>query len=504
MIGGQVPRGRAIAGAFLLLSILALLPIALVRLPPILDYPNHLARMHILSALPGSPALARWYQTAWAPIPNLALDVIVPWVARLMPVEIAMRLSLAAILIALAGGCVVLHRVAFARWSVFPLAGFLLLYNRMLLWGFLNYLAGLALMLWALAAWIALKKHAAWLRLLVGTLAATALYFAHLAAFGCYGLALVAYEFSSSSRMDFRAHGNGDRKIGALLAIASLVPGALLFLFSPTSSVVTGIAYGNILRKLDLPVSIFDNYSRIFDGLTFAIALIAVVYGLIRGAIRIYPSLRWSLLLLLAAYVAVPSRLLSASGLDHRLPIAIAFLFAASTDWSQISRRGRLLATSSALVLFAARLAVVCVVWLKADKLYADLIPAFDLVPKGGALAVAAPVGSTQAGGVPLLHLPVLAAARRDAFVPTTFADPAQQPIRLTHIGEELAREASTDRLWRGIRNRDLPALPGYDVLAVIDPPQPMDKESLPGPVLFDSARLVLIRLPAAREFASQ
>ncbi|HLG87789.1 MAG TPA: hypothetical protein VKZ79_11415 [Alphaproteobacteria bacterium] len=518
MICGQVPRGRAVWGAFLLLSALASLPVALVRLPPILDYPNHLARMHILAALPGSPALARWYDAAWAPLPNLALDLIVPWIARLMPVEVAMRLSLAAILIALAGGCLALHRVVFARWSMFPLAGFLLLYNRMLLWGFLNYLAGLALMLWALAAWIALKKHPAWLRLLVGILAATALYFAHLAAFGCYGLALVAYAFSSSfprkresllqqrndGQMDSRFRGNDNGKMEPLLAIASLVPGALLFVFSPTSSVVTGIAYGNILRKLDLPVSIFDNYSRIFDGLTFAIVLIAVVYGLIRGAIRVYPSLRWSLLLLLAAYVAVPSRLLSASGLDHRLPIAIAFMFVASTDWSQISRKGRLLVASGALVLFLARLAVLSVIWMKADKLYAELIPALDLVPKGGALAIAAPVGSTQAGGIPLLHFPVLAAARRDAFVPTIFADPAQQPIRLTHIAEELAKEASSDRLWRGIKNRDLPPLPGYDVLAVIDPPQPMDRASLPGPILFDSPRFALIRLPEAREFASQ
>src|SRR5689334_14761779 len=92
------PRGRAVLGAFLALSVMALLPIALVRLPPILDYPNHLARVHILAALPDSPALARWYQTAWAPLPNLALDLIVPAMARVMPVEDAMRLFLAAIL----------------------------------------------------------------------------------------------------------------------------------------------------------------------------------------------------------------------------------------------------------------------------------------------------------------------------------------------------------------------------------------------------------------------
>ena len=494
MLPGPVPEPRrgAVAAAFLGLSAAVLIPIALTNLPPILDYPNHLARMHILAALPDSPALARWYETAWAPLPNLALDAIVPWIARLIPVEIAMRLFLGGLLIALAGGCLVLHRAAFRRWSLVPLAGFLLLYNRMLLWGFLNYLAGLALMLWALAIWIALEGRPAWFRLLVGAFLATALYFAHLAAFGCYGLALLAY---AAARPD-----GGRSLAGVAAAAATLLPGALFFLSSPISGVVAGIAYGNILRKLDLPVSIFDNYNRIFDGLTFAIVLIAVIYGLIRGAIRVHPRLRWSLLLVILAYFAVPSRLLSASGLDHRLPVAIALLFAASTDWGAIGRKARLAVTWSALGLLTARLAVICVVWLNADALYAGLAPALDDVPEGGAMAVATPAGSTQAGGVPLLHFPILAAARRDAFVPTIFADPAQQPIRLTKPAARLATEAEPERLWNSLRDGTLPSLPGYDVLAVVDPPRPIVPSRLPGSIVFDSPRLVLIRLHGAVE----
>jgi len=480
-------------GGFLILSALVALPLLAVRLPPILDYPNHLARMHVLAALPTSPALARYYAASWALIPNLALDAIVPWIARAIPVEAAMKLFTIAMLIATAGGCLALQRVAFARWSIWPLFAFLLLYNRMLLWGFLNYLAGLALVPWALAAWIATERKPAWLRILLGAVLATVIYFAHLAAFGCYALALLGLSLAPTEGR-FAAAAAARRAIPAL---ASLVPATALFFASPTSGAKAGIGYGNVLRKFDLLVSIFDNYDRIFDGATFAVILIATIAGLVRGGIIVHPRLRWSLLVLIAAFLATPSRLLSASGLDHRLPVAIAFVFMGATDWNVPARRRRQIA----LVLFAllaVRIGVIAKVWIGADRAYAEMLPALDMVPEGGALAVAAPPTATQAGGVPLLHFPTLAVMRRDAFVPVIFADPAQQPIWLTAEAASLVGEAVPDALWRGVAEGTLRPPAGYDDLVVLDPPRPLDPASLPGPIVFQSSRLIMIRLPNA------
>ncbi len=57
------------------------------------DYPNHLARMYILSAS-GTPDANPFYRTAWALYPNLAMDLIIPQMARLIDVETATRLFL--------------------------------------------------------------------------------------------------------------------------------------------------------------------------------------------------------------------------------------------------------------------------------------------------------------------------------------------------------------------------------------------------------------------------
>jgi hypothetical protein len=478
-------HGRAVALGFLLLSLIAVLPIVSVRLPPILDYPNHLARMHILAALPSSADLARYYQAVWTPIPNLAWDALVPALAAVVPVEIAMRLALAAMLLALAGGCVVLHRVAFRRWSVWPLFAFLLLYNRILLWGFLNYLAGVALMLWALAAWIAMERQSWPLRVAVGAVLATAIYLAHLAAFGAYALAVLAISLAAPA---------GKLRQTAI-ALVTLLPGAVVFLFAPTSGAESHIDYGNPLRKFDLPVSIFDNYDRIFDGATFGIVLIAVIAGLVRRNIALHAQLRWALLALLIAFIVLPSRLLSASGIDHRLPVAIALLFVAISDWGAIAPKWRTSMTAALLALLLIRMGVVETVWLRADRQYAALRPAFDHIAPGATVAVAAPGGGVQAGGVPLFHFPTLAALDRDAFVDTIFADPRQQPLQLTELAASLATHPRPEILWPALAQNALPPLLGYDDLIIVDPPPTLDITKLPGTVEFTAPRFLLIHL---------
>src|SRR3954447_20320880 len=81
-------RGLILVGA---LSVISVAPVLLVRIPAMIDYVNHLARMHLLvDAAAGrlNPA----YVIDWRLYPNLAVDIIVPWVAQFVGVETAARL----------------------------------------------------------------------------------------------------------------------------------------------------------------------------------------------------------------------------------------------------------------------------------------------------------------------------------------------------------------------------------------------------------------------------
>jgi hypothetical protein len=58
------------------LCLVLLAPLLIVDVPPLLDYPNHLARAFVLASLPADPILARFYAAHWSIIPNLGLDII--------------------------------------------------------------------------------------------------------------------------------------------------------------------------------------------------------------------------------------------------------------------------------------------------------------------------------------------------------------------------------------------------------------------------------------------
>ena len=80
--------------------------------------------------------------------------------------------------------------------ELWPLLAFLLLYNRMLLWGFLNYLFGIGVALAGAALWLALERERWWLRILASSLVALACYLSHIAAFGFYALVIFGIELS--------------------------------------------------------------------------------------------------------------------------------------------------------------------------------------------------------------------------------------------------------------------------------------------------------------------
>src|SRR6267154_5881938 len=78
-----------------LLFAASVVPVLSVETPAMIDYVNHLARMHLLvDAAAGLPNPA--YEIDWQLYPNLAVDLIVPVVARFVSVETAARLFLLA------------------------------------------------------------------------------------------------------------------------------------------------------------------------------------------------------------------------------------------------------------------------------------------------------------------------------------------------------------------------------------------------------------------------
>src|SRR3954447_13213244 len=116
--GPGLARLATATGALLVL----LAPLLLTEMPPLLDYPNHLARTYVLAFGEQDPVLSRIYAQQWDIIPNLAIDVVLTGLMRVLPVHVAGRAMLGLILLLNYAAIILYSRSAFGRWSWWPLA----------------------------------------------------------------------------------------------------------------------------------------------------------------------------------------------------------------------------------------------------------------------------------------------------------------------------------------------------------------------------------------------
>lgn len=92
-------------------------PVALVRMPPLLDYPNHFARIWLLAGGMDDPPLSSIYVTDWSGAStNIGVDLLAATVGRLIGGETLAELLLASALILPPLGAALLNRAVFGGW----------------------------------------------------------------------------------------------------------------------------------------------------------------------------------------------------------------------------------------------------------------------------------------------------------------------------------------------------------------------------------------------------
>src|SRR6266404_8609971 len=140
------------------LFVVSVAPVVLVEIPAMIDYVNHLARMHLfVDAAAGRPNPA--YEIHWRFYPNLAMDLIVPTLARFVSVETAARLFLLASQTLVVSGAIALEIAVRGRHQLSGFAALIALYSLPFLWGLMNFEFGCGVALWAIAFWIRYRER---------------------------------------------------------------------------------------------------------------------------------------------------------------------------------------------------------------------------------------------------------------------------------------------------------------------------------------------------------
>jgi hypothetical protein len=463
--------GRLVAVLFVVSLGIATIPIFSCEFPSINDYFNHLARATVLLRYDDTPAFSLYFLPNWKPLPNLAFDIWIFGLGRILPIDLAGKLFLVATFALLLSGVIFLHRCTFKKWSLWPFLAPLLLYNRLLLIGYLNFLFGAALWLYAVAFWVYFRRAGAALRISVLSIAALIIFFMHLAAFGLLAVTIAAYElavFVSSAQ-------RWQTKFGylLLLAIPFLPPVLIAAFLSPHSSGSTAIRYRDIATRIaGFAVPIL--YDWRIDGACFLLILGLFVWAVVTKSVKFDGPLTACVFALFGLQFCMPNVIMTAEGGDRRVPLPMMLLAIGATDLRAGSRNQRLcfiLATGAAFVF---RIADVEARWLSDQPIYLDVWRGLSVLPAGARVASAFSPDSFDNFSVPAVavcYIPVWEIVSRGGFTQTLFASPTQQPLVLTPKFEALAAATPPGSLWRAFvagADIDKPAPPNPGLVAAL------------------------------------
>jgi hypothetical protein len=431
-----------------------MVPLFVVDVPPILDYPNHLARLYVMAQGAGEPFLSRFYAVRWGVIPDLAIDSFGPALMRVFPVHVAGRIMLAAVLLLTVAGVVAYSRAVFAARHYWAAASVLVAYNVTFLLGFLNFLLSLALALLCAAGWIAGRERRPRLTLALALPATAILFLAHLMGLAFF-LILVA---SSEVEAVWRGWRHGD---GVLRPLAARAARALPLLAVPLALYgLTHFSDKDLLiawtpweTKLWGAAGGFVNYDAPVDIVSAGVVFGAVILGLAFGRVRVAPKSVAALIVLAILYAVLPFGLKGTSWLDIRPAIMFSLLMFGGLAPVRLAPRARMVATAVFVLVFGARMATVTAVWFEHQTDIDDFRAVIAPIAPGSRVFVVditrdeAPAhwreerrGRTLSVGNRLdHHISAMIAIERHAFWPNMFADQAQQPVVRLQPYDDLA-----------------------------------------------------------------
>jgi hypothetical protein len=424
---------------FGMLLLLSSIPIWTYPLPPLSDYINHLARMQVIAKGAGDPTLAQYYRIEWTIIPNLMMDLVVPVLGRFMRIYLAGQIFTVTCFVLIISGSMALGRTLFGRWTPVPLLAIPLLYNYVFLVGVMNYIFGIGLAFWGLAAWIRLKEHPI-LRLPVATAFVVAMFFCHLFSVGIYGIGLLAYEFwrlYMTRREPWRP-----RLLAFFVAGLPFLPVIPLLLASPTRHLASEISW-EPRGKIDGLMYVIELYSDIV-ALGIAATLAAgATWAARRGLLRVHPMAWVTLVVGTIVYLALPRIMFATYMTDQRLPIALAFMLFGCIDMSLQHRLVRRAFIAVVFMLVIVRVIEVNVSWANLSTTTSEFRGSVKRIKPGSKVLVAYghASGGDDVSDLGLVHAACLAIIERSALVTTAFTVVGKQ---ILHVKPEFRKLVDT------------------------------------------------------------
>jgi hypothetical protein len=332
---------------FLALFAVTQFPLYWVQYPDIVDFPNHLARLHILIHLSDSEALQQYYTLRQLKIgTNLAMEVLVPLLAKGMSLMLALKVFASLAMLSLTSGAVVLGRVINGKVSYLSMGVLFFAQNAMFQLGLLNYLFGLGLAFWLLAAWIYARNNSRLFHWVAFSVGCILLYLCHLSAFGVYAVCVLSYEVGCS-QSKFGLKSRSALK-ALLLSLTQFIPVVVLHILisvsagtytpAPMEHSLLQIIYIWLKYKLILliisPSICVSGY--VMGQAIFGVFLVFALYaGFREGLLKLNASVKWMASALAICIFLLPFAGFGSRFLDVRLIPALGLILWSGLEFGQ-------------------------------------------------------------------------------------------------------------------------------------------------------------------------
>ena len=305
---------------------LLIIPLWCVHSPGMPDYPAHLASFALIGGQ-APPFLV--LRHSLGAIPNLASELTVPLLAKLLPLEAAAKLFLSAAVAMWVLGPGAIQRALFGRSGVTPLAGAFFAYNANFTWGFFNYYFATGLCFLIFAAWIATARSAVLPRLPASRWRSAR--FTSVIWFAVFLLAVMIGSFESAPVLDEREFAVKTLVRRALPVVLVFLPAAIAYLFfkpagglaaanSPSISSIRSATASSAPLKL-----YFDDPAYLLTGAWRLPGLAGFLYD----RLRVHPAMKILVIALAVLTLVAPEWALGGWGVHLRLPAVFgAMLFA--------------------------------------------------------------------------------------------------------------------------------------------------------------------------------
>ncbi len=389
-----VPLWFALAAA--VLCVILLVPFAVAPIPPLLDFPNHVAEMYVIAHDATDPILSKIFSIHWTVVANSGVELVMPILLRWFPLWDTGRVFIVLALLLPLVGTIAYSRAVFGRWSAWSLAGGLVAYNTLYLLGFMNFVISLGLALLLAAAWISNRgRFPAW-TIIGGSIGAVLLFFVHLYGLIYFGLLIGTHELVSL----WGPPGRRWPTPGAVLR--RLVPDLLIFVVPAVLLLTSTLAAtAGPTERLSLKLKLgelffpFLTYYQTADRLVMIAVLVLMAALLIWGRAQVAVQAALAAIALMAVWPFVPHVAMQTAYLDSRFPTMAGFLLFAGFAPRRLPHRLGVAIFAMIALVMAVRVGLVAQVWEGHNQDVAELRDVIAHVPPGSAV-LAVDVPSTQ------------------------------------------------------------------------------------------------------------